>query len=148
MQIKEVYSSAVMLHRQSWQLEFTLKREWKVNADSSRSFPLSFICFYSSFRACSLKSSMKRPSRLKFSVEWEVLVTINIRFASSFTPPCLQIFSDALFNSGAFYFRLCNALSIAVPRWHCYMGISHLLFVCSPVIWAVWLSDWFKKVSV
>lgn len=87
-----------------------------------------------SFRACSLKSSTKSTNRLNLSVDWEVSVVIHIHFPSSFTPLYLPILSDMGFNSGAFYFMLWNALFIVVPRWHCYMRISHLLCIGLPVI--------------
>lgn len=115
--------------------EFTPKRESTVETCSSCLcyFPLSFNHF----------------SFTLFIYEWRFIqsIFIHIHFPSPFTPLCLKIFSDRWFNSGAFYFMLCNTLITTVSRWVCYMRISHLLFISSPVIWVVWLSVWFKKVS-
>lgn len=110
---------------------------------------LSVICFYAawftSFKACSLKSSMKWPNRPNLSVDWGVSVAIHFHFPFLFTLLCLQTSSDIRFNSGACYSMLCNTLIILVPSWHCYVDISHLVSIGLGAIWVFWLSDWFWK---
>lgn len=112
------------------------------------SFAFYSLFFYLIYLWMKINSiNFHEVTRQTQTVGWEVLVTIHTHFPSPFTRLCLQIFSDRWFNSGAFYFMLCNTLIITVSRWVCYMRISHLLFISSPVIWVVWLSVWFKKVS-
>lgn len=71
-----------------------------------------FFLIYSIHSECAVWKVPWIVQTDSISVDWEILVAIDIHFPSSFTPLCLQIFSYIRFNSSAFYFVSCNALII------------------------------------